>query len=879
MSSDDTVHSAKGTNLELMYVHGERMKHGCYSIMDQLRDLHAFYLSHPTYYPTLLDPIEIQDLLDEFNELSVDMEHEYHGLRFFMWRIQELKLTLSERGTLRGSAIERRLRLTYLLQPFLEHRVGQMRLRRAFGIYDRYCQRRGPEFLTKSLVSIKWRPVFVKGKTWSLRTLVAYCTNFWQEIDDYEELTRRAFESDVWLHHARDLGSSWRRTVQAVRGAKEVMKETPRALVRLNQFARAFKPLYVSYRVMESALRDAENTHPAKSQFGSSIATTTPDLHDELDYPSDPVSTASASELVAAEGQEDVRSRSRMANSQTSVKPERRSHKLSEKAAGNAKAVLRQSTAQIESPIDLTITGAAQGPPIECSGNLVSLSQNGQNSGGFRDNNLVDFVLRDRVKNSGTRVLLAIIELLEFSKEQSDHGRRTLTNLLDLQDMKEEWQIIQDRLSAAMHHHRAMARIRRDCWTQPKAKLDRSAFPIKLGAAEASADVDAVPAFLPDLNHKLPVALQTWHAGTPESSGKSVLRSKRLPKSHKRSDGLHEPTQTRQIVEKGSPENDFAQTNLPRHCGSSPGTFERSEAIRYVKGSLKQQLNPERILSQSTSSALQSGRAVQRRSVSHTRVTKPANVKSSPIQKRTIHCSALYGPSTEVESELPSTLLGPSKEISFSPLSYRIKDTDFEGASRPDPNTKLLHWEYTLYRGPLGEKVKVHYCKTKADTERIARLFFDEEVLGFDIEWKPSATAKEGIKKNVALIQIASEKRIALFHIARFRGEDTVDDLVTPTFKYIMQTPRITKVGVSIKADCTRLRRYLGIESRGLFELSHLYKLVKYSPSNASSVDKRLVRLAAQVEEHLGLPLWKGQDVRGSDWSSADLNYQQVQCK
>ena len=257
------------------------------------------------------------------------------------------------------------------------------------------------------------------------------------------------------------------------------------------------------------------------------------------------------------------------------------------------------------------------------------------------------------------------------------------------------------------------------------------------------------------------------------------------------------------------------------------------------------------------------------------RVDGPLNSWST--QKRALHCASLCSP--DVTEELGGSLKSSSLSLdnACSPLGFRIADPA-KSASQSSRDMKPLLWEYSLYRGPLGEKVKVHYCKSLADTERIARHFFDEEVIGFDIEWKSNASAKEGIKKNVALIQIASEERIALFHVARFRGEDTVGNLVPENFKYIMQSPRITKVGVSIKADCTRLRRFMGIESQGLFELSHLYKLVKYSPDDASSVNKRLVRLATQVEEHLGLPLWKGQDVRSSDWS-ADLNYEQVQCK
>jgi hypothetical protein len=91
----------------------------------------------------------------------------------------------------------------------------------------------------------------------------------------------------------------------------------------------------------------------------------------------------------------------------------------------------------------------------------------------------------------------------------------------------------------------------------------------------------------------------------------------------------------------------------------------------------------------------------------------------------------------------------------------------------------------------------------------------------------------------------------------------------------IMEDPKVTKVGVAIKADCTRLRKNLGIESQGLFELSHLYKLVKFSESKDTHlINKTLVSLAHQVQDHLHLPLFKG-EVRGSDWSQA-LNMEQI---
>lgn len=229
--------------------------------------------------------------------------------------------------------------------------------------------------------------------------------------------------------------------------------------------------------------------------------------------------------------------------------------------------------------------------------------------------------------------------------------------------------------------------------------------------------------------------------------------------------------------------------------------------------------------------------------------------------------------------ELPQSKVSAAakRPSSYSPKGFAMSRSECGSTTNDSSTIQLGSWSYALYTGPNNEKVKLHYCKNKVDTERIAQLFRDEEVIGFDIEWKANAQAKDGIKQNVSLIQLASEERVALFHMARYRDDESPEGLVTPTLKAIMESPHVTKVGVAIKGDCTRLHRFLGIKSQGLFELSHLYKLVKYSGGDTSSINKRLVSLATQVEEHLGLPLSKG-EARTSDWSLA-LNLTQVQCK
>ena len=137
----------------------------------------------------------------------------------------------------------------------------------------------------------------------------------------------------------------------------------------------------------------------------------------------------------------------------------------------------------------------------------------------------------------------------------------------------------------------------------------------------------------------------------------------------------------------------------------------------------------------------------------------------------------------------PEGSLASSNENFRSPLGFHIPEPILREAIQTASN-----WHFTLYQGPGGgnDRVKVHYCKSKETTEKIAQLFLDEDVVGFDLEWKPSASLSDGITKNVSLIQIASEERVLLAHIARYPDaatsdkEQRVDDFVAPSLRKIM---------------------------------------------------------------------------------------------
>jgi hypothetical protein len=204
-------------------------------------------------------------------------------------------------------------------------------------------------------------------------------------------------------------------------------------------------------------------------------------------------------------------------------------------------------------------------------------------------------------------------------------------------------------------------------------------------------------------------------------------------------------------------------------------------------------------------------------------------------------------------------------------LRYHLSREDMQKPldDRKATSGGQLFWSHKYYRDKYNLQPSVITCTTKDAADEALSLLLDEKVLGLDFEWLERARPKDGIKANMSLVQIASESCIILIQIARFSGA-TVEKLLPTNLKKLLEDPSITKAGVCIRADCTRLEKYLGVRTRGMFELSHLYKLVKHSQGpqeDARHINKRAVNLAQQVEEHLGLPLDKDLDIRTSRWN------------
>ncbi|KAG9250063.1 ribonuclease H-like domain-containing protein [Emericellopsis atlantica] len=210
-------------------------------------------------------------------------------------------------------------------------------------------------------------------------------------------------------------------------------------------------------------------------------------------------------------------------------------------------------------------------------------------------------------------------------------------------------------------------------------------------------------------------------------------------------------------------------------------------------------------------------------------------------------------------------------------LQYQLDAKAFHQARKLSTGHPDYYWSHTMYRGPVengkARHVKVHYCISKATFEYVCRKYFlGEPVLGFDLEWLAGASKDDGTRANVSLIQLASPSRIGLFHCSLFAK----DDFVAPTFKEIMEDPSVFKTGVAIKADCSRLAKNMGVQTRGIYELSHFHKVIRSQIEGTyGPLKKSLVPLRLLVEQYTGLPLYKESSVRSSDWTKS-LNSRQI---
>jgi ribonuclease D len=181
------------------------------------------------------------------------------------------------------------------------------------------------------------------------------------------------------------------------------------------------------------------------------------------------------------------------------------------------------------------------------------------------------------------------------------------------------------------------------------------------------------------------------------------------------------------------------------------------------------------------------------------------------------------------------------------------------------PNQQFF--SYRLFRGPKCERVRLHYIKSFDDAEACAHLFLDCKVIGLDTEFKPRAG--NSIKKNVSLIQVASETDIALFHIAAFPGEKP-DDLIPPTLKSVFADEKTFKSGSNVGGDVSRLEKWLNCPVKGAIHLKMLLQIVhEKERGQRASLD-------IMTRRYFSLGMNKNSSTRCGNWTQ-ELDREQLE--
>ncbi|KAK5676201.1 hypothetical protein LTS10_011013 [Elasticomyces elasticus] len=164
-----------------------------------------------------------------------------------------------------------------------------------------------------------------------------------------------------------------------------------------------------------------------------------------------------------------------------------------------------------------------------------------------------------------------------------------------------------------------------------------------------------------------------------------------------------------------------------------------------------------------------------------------------------------------------------------------------------------------------GKSPPVHYCTDAAVADEVAKRFMHAQTLGFDIEYKPGSavTARDA----VSVIQVATADEVAVFHLAVY---PPTADLLGPSLRAIIESKTIAKVGNRIKGDMTRIETWYHTKRVNVHDLMDTSKDAR---ANGLISDQKL---STQFQMLTKQDLYKGNDVRMSDWSQR-LSSQQLE--
>ncbi len=118
----------------------------------------------------------------------------------------------------------------------------------------------------------------------------------------------------------------------------------------------------------------------------------------------------------------------------------------------------------------------------------------------------------------------------------------------------------------------------------------------------------------------------------------------------------------------------------------------------------------------------------------------------------------------------------------------------------------LLQLPIWSYDGP------VHLVNRPADVSPAVDALRREELLGFDIETKPSFT--RGVVHPPALLQLSGPRDVFVFQLSKLNRLDQLKDLLA--------SPKTLKVGTAIRDDIKKLKEFDPFDPNGFIEIGEL---------------------------------------------------------
>lgn len=144
---------------------------------------------------------------------------------------------------------------------------------------------------------------------------------------------------------------------------------------------------------------------------------------------------------------------------------------------------------------------------------------------------------------------------------------------------------------------------------------------------------------------------------------------------------------------------------------------------------------------------------------------------------------------------------------------------------------------------------RIEMVQTPAAAVKAMRYLMDQPVVGFDTETRPNF--RKGDNHKVALMQLSTPDICFLIRLNRLG--------IFPELKEFLESPKVTKIGLSTKDDFHMLNSLAPIEPRGFIELQSLVK--DYGIGEAS-----LTKVYALL---FGKRISKGQ--RLTNWEAVEL--------